>query len=352
MTFPLECRGVSIAYEAESVLRALDLEVGDEEVLAVLGPSGSGKTTLLYAVAGFVELAGGEISIGGRIVATAHGQDPPEERDVGFVFQHYALWPHLDALDTVAYPLRRRGLDGDGAASQARDLLERMGIAHLAHRKPAELSGGQQQRVGIARALAGRPALYLLDEPTAHLDTPLRVALQEELAEQRQESGAAAVYATHDSGEALAIADRIALLRDGRVVQVGSPEAIYAKPNDVWAARLTGPASILDVEVARAGRRESVLRCDGRTVKVRGAVPDSGRASVLVRPDWAELGGDLPGRVAQVWYRGPYTDYRLETAVGLVEIRRDGPPVARPGERVDWCLRRVWAIPDGAPEES
>lgn len=350
MTVPLDCRGVTVAYDIDSVLASLDLTVSAEEVVAVLGPSGSGKTTLLYAVAGFMNLAAGEISMGGRTVATVDRQEPPEQRDVGFVFQNYALWPHLDALETVAYPLRRRGLDQSAADREARELLDRMGIADLAHRKPAELSGGQQQRVGLARALAGRPALYLFDEPTAHLDTSLRVVLQEELAEQRKLSGAAAVYATHDSGEALAVADRIALLRDGSVVQVGSPQEVYSRPVDVWTARLTGPASVLHVDIAQAGREEVVVRCEGRTVKVEGTAATPGWASVIVRPDWAELGGDLPGRVTHVWYRGPYTDYRLETAAGLVEIRRDGAPIAKPGERVNWILRRVWQIPGAAPE--
>jgi ABC-type Fe3+/spermidine/putrescine transport system ATPase subunit len=345
MTAPLECRNVTVAYDADPVLSSLDLAVDREEVVAVLGPSGSGKTTLLYAVAGFVELAAGDVSIGGRTVATMDGGQPPELRDVGFVFQHYALWPHLDALATVAYPLRRRGLDPSAAAEQARDLLDRMGIAHLAHRRPAELSGGQQQRVGLARALAGRPALYLFDEPTAHLDTSLRVALQEQLAEQRRASGAAAVYATHDSGEALSIADRIALLRDGSVVQIGAPEEVYSRPVDLWAAQLTGPASVIEVDVAQSGLEEIVIRCDGRTVKAKGAAEAPGWASMLVRPDWAHLGGDLPGRVTHVWYRGPHTDYRLETAAGPVEIRRDGAPVAGAGERVTWTLRRVWQVP-------
>ena len=331
--------------DADPVLRSVDFEVNPEEVVAVLGPSGSGKTTLLYAVAGFVDLVAGQIAIGGRPVAGADHQDPPERRDVGFVFQHYALWPHLDALATVAFPLRRRGLDQDQASSQARDLLERMGIADLAHRKPAELSGGQQQRVGLARALAGRPGLYLFDEPTAHLDTTLRIALQEELAEQRRASGAAAVYATHDSGEALAIADRIALLRDGSISQIGMPEEVYVRPVDLWAARLTGPASVLHVDIARAGHSEVVVRYQGRTIRVEGSVDETGAASVLVRPDWAELGGDLPALVRGVWYRGPYTDYRLETAVGFLEIRRHGMPIARPGERVNWTLRRIWRFP-------
>jgi ABC-type Fe3+/spermidine/putrescine transport system ATPase subunit len=344
MIAALVCRDLLVAYGDEPVLRAVDLEVGPEEVVAVLGPSGSGKTTLLYAVAGFIAPAGGRIDIGGRTVATVDVQDPPETRDVGFVFQHYALWPHLDALDTVAYPLRRRGLEQEEAHRQALELLDRMGIADLGHRQPSELSGGQQQRVGLARALAGSPSLYLFDEPTAHLDTTLRVALQEELAEQRRASGAAAVYSTHDSGEAMAIADRILLLREGTVVQSGTPREVYDRPVDVWTARLTGPAAVLELNVARTGESESVVRFDGRTIKVQGGTSRVGHCSVIVRPEWAELGGDLPGVVTQTWYRGPHTDYRIETAAGRVEIRRAGAPVAHAGERVGWTLRRVWPV--------
>ena len=347
MTMSLECRSLTVAYDGGPVLTAVDLEVGPEEVMAVLGPSGSGKTTLLYAVAGFVDLVAGEVSIGGRSVATPDLHVPPEERDVGFVFQHYALWPHLDALATVAFPLRRRGIDPAAADEQARSLLERMEIGGLAHRRPAELSGGQQQRVGVARALAGRPSLYLFDEPTAHLDTALRMALQEELAEQRKVSGAAAVYATHDSGEALAIADRIALLRDGSIVQVGSPQEVYTRPIDLWAARLTGPAAVLKVDVARAGATESIVRVDGRPVKVSGRTLRSGPTMVVIRPEWAELGGDLPGVVTRTWYRGPHTDYRIDSAAGPVEIRRPGSPIARAGDRVSWTLRRIWSVSDG-----
>lgn len=339
----LECRDVAVAYDGQRVLHSINLEVVEREVVAVLGPSGSGKTTLLYAVAGFVEPAEGEIWLAGRRVAAAGHSDPPEARDVGFVFQHYALWPHLDALQTVAYPLRRRGQAASEAAAQARGLLDRMGIGELAHRRPAELSGGQQQRVGVARALAGRPGLYLFDEPTAHLDTALRLSLQEELAEQRRETAAAALYATHDSGEALALADRVVLLREGRIVQVGSPQQVYDQPVDLWAARLTGPASVIEVEVAFIRDGQVAIRLDGHRLKIPGMV-DSGQTSLLVRPDWAKLGGSLPGKVIQVWYRGPHTDYRIETPAGQLDVRADGPPVARVGERVGWSLLRAWGV--------
>ncbi len=342
----LECRGLEVAYGRDPVLAALDLRVERHEVLALLGPSGSGKSTLLYTVAGFIHPRSGEIAIDGRVVASAHTRIPPELRNVGLVFQNYALWPHLAAVETVAYPLRRRGVGVAEANRRAIELLERMSIGHLSERRPAEMSGGEQQRVGVARALAADASLYLFDEPTAHLDTALRAQLQHELAERRRMLGAAAVYATHDAGEALAVADRVALLRDGRVVQTGPPVQVYEQPVDVWAARLTGPASVLEGEVHHADGACVVVTLSGRTVRVAGGrTADAGaRPDLLVRPDWTALGGDLNGIVSQLWYRGPHTDYRLDTPAGDVDVRATGPPAATVGQRVGWGLRRVWAV--------
>ncbi len=270
-------------------------------------------------------------------------QVPPEGRDVAVVFQHYALWPHLGALETVAYPLRRRGHPANEARRRAAGLLDLMGIGHLAARRPAELSGGEQQRVGVARALAREAGLILLDEPTAHLDAPLRAALVAELSDQRRRSGAAALYATHDVTEALAIADRLALLRDGQVVQLGTPREIYDAPVDLWAARLSGPASVLHATVVDGGLVR-VADVEAPATLASRAVIGPGAAELLVRPDWASLGGPLPGRIAQIWFRGPHTDYRLETPAGPVELREPGPPRAVEGEAVGWTLRRAWII--------
>ena len=162
------------------------------------------------------------------------------------VFQNYALWPHLTALDTVAYPIRRRGVRRAEARREAEQILARLHVRDLAHRRPAELSGGEQQRVGLGRALARDAALYLFDEPTAHLDTHVRGVFLDELVTRLRDTGAAALYATHDAEEALGVADRVALLTAGRVVQVGTPEEVYHRPVDVWAARLTGPVSVLE----------------------------------------------------------------------------------------------------------
>ena len=314
----LRVRGLEVGYGEVLALRGVDLGVAAGEVLGLLGPSGSGKSTLLHTIAGFQDPRRGEVWLGGRLVASPSGGEPPERRDVAMVFQSYALWPHLTAVDTVAYPARRRGESRGRARAEALEILERLHVGHLARRRPAELSGGEQQRVGLGRALARQASLYLFDEPTAHLDAHVRTVFLEELAVRQRETGAAAVYATHDPEEALGLADRVALLREGRLVQVGTPEQVYAEPVDRWAAELTGPVSVL-------------------------SEPDGG-APVLVRPEWACLGGPRTAVVADVRFRGPHSDYLLDTAGGLLLVREAGPPAYRRGERVSWDMRRRWAI--------
>ncbi|MDQ3407697.1 MAG: ABC transporter ATP-binding protein [Chloroflexota bacterium] len=357
----LECRGVTLAYGQLTVVHDLTLAVAPGETVALLGPSGSGKSSLLYAVAGFLRPFAGEIAIAGRVVSSRREWVPPERRSIGMVFQGYALWPHMTALETVVYPLRRSGVPAPEARRRAQDLLEAVGIGRLAGRRPAELSGGEQQRVGLCRALARDPELYLFDEPTAHLDSALRADLQKQLTGQREGSRAAALYATHDVAEALAVADRVALLRDGRIVQMGRPKEIYERPVDLWAARMTGPASTLDVFVVGMGDGRATVRLGDVSMEVAidgpargdgpGSLLASGRRSVLVRPGWARIGGLLWGVVKEVWYRGEHTDYRLRTAAGDLTARQDGAPIHRPGDQVGWSLERVWLTTSDPPSD-
>ena len=211
------------------------------------------------------------------------------------VFQDHALWPHLSVLDTVAYPLRRAGAPKSAARQAARDILEQLGLGPLAERRPGQLSGGEQQRVGLARALARGPGLYLFDEPTAHLDASLRGQILEEVARRRAADGAAAIYATHDAAEALAIADRVAVLHSGRMAQAGPPAEVYAAPDDLIVAALTGPMSVLHAPVSSVTPARYTIEVGGalataprqRGARQRGARQCPGRARA---PGPARLG--------------------------------------------------------------
>lgn len=353
------CRGLCVEYGGRRVLSDVSFDLRPDQVLVVLGPSGSGKTTLLYALAGFVAPSAGTIAMAGEVVAGPNHRQPPEKRRIGMVFQHYALWPHLTVVDIVAYPARRAGLGREAARVRALELLERLHIAQLAARRPAELSGGEQQRVGLARALAGTPLLYLFDEPTAHLDAGLRAVLRDEIARRRAESAAAAIYATHDAQEALAIADRIALLREGRLLQIGTPTQIYEQPPDLWAARLTGPASVLtarlaaasgsDVRLVVAGSRTGGLVEIAADAGVPADQPPGAEVIALVRPDWVvctePVAGAPTGAVVGVRYEGPHTDTTLATPAGQLLVREPGPPRHHVGDEVGWRPARIWLLP-------
>ncbi|MBA3308662.1 MAG: ABC transporter ATP-binding protein [Nocardioidaceae bacterium] len=349
----LEVRQLSVRYGDVAALSEVSVSVAPGEVLALLGPSGSGKSTLLAAVAGFLPPSAGEVWLRGERVASPGSVVPPERRDLGVVFQSYALWPHLSAVDTVAYPARRRRVGRAQARREALSILDRLHVGHLADRRPAELSGGEQQRVGLARALASQASLYLFDEPTAHLDTHVRGVFLEELLTRQLATGAGGLYATHDAEEALGLADRVALLDAGRVVQVGTPGQVYAEPVNRWAARLTGPMSAVTAKVLDATADGCTIDLAGNAVTVRcpgRSAPAAGTTEFLVRPGWARLGGDLTGRVRSVWFRGPHSDHLVETPVGDVLIREPGPPHESVGTAVAWSLERVWELGDeGSP---
>ncbi|MEU3600370.1 ABC transporter ATP-binding protein [Streptomyces sp. NPDC006798] len=317
---------------AQRVLDGLDLTVGPGELAAVLGPSGCGKTTLLRIVAGFIAPDSGEIALGDRIVSGPGVAVPPERRGIGIVAQEGALFPHLSVARNVAFGLTRTGRAE--RRSRAAGMLALVGLADYGDRMPHELSGGQQQRVALARALAPRPALVLLDEPFNALDSALRAGLRSDVRAALRASGTTAVLVTHDQEEALSCADRVAVIRDGRVAQSGTPHELYAAPADPWVASFVGEAVLLPATA------------DGRTATTplgEVAVPAdaSGAGTVALRPEQLALvpvsgataGGRVVGRVTEVRYHGHDTLTLLDVdGVGTVTARAPGAPVFHPGD--------------------
>ena len=326
----VEVRDLSAGYGPVRVLDGLDLTVPSGDLLAVLGVSGSGKTTLLRVLAGFLKPTGGQVRFGDRVVAGSGAFVPPERRRVGIVPQEGALFPHLDVSGNVGFGLARD--------SQARidEVLDMVGMREYAHARPHDLSGGQQQRVALARALAPEPEVVLLDEPFTALDATMRVRLRAEVRDLLKELGTTAVLVTHDQEEALSTADLVAVMRDGALVQVGTPEEVYEAPIDLGVARFVGDAVELSAEPSGPGR----VRCVLGDIPVRGGLASPG--TVVLRPEQLVLSCPVdpaaPGQgvVRETSYRGHDALLQVDLDDGTrIPVRvPGGSPPPRPGERV------------------
>lgn len=273
-------------------LLGVSLEVARGELLAVIGASGCGKSTLLRLVAGLLPVQTGRLLIDNRDVATV----PPWERSVGMVFQSYALFPHLSVLENVAYGLRMRGVTAVERRRTAQAMIESVGLVGLEARRPSQLSGGQQQRVALARALAFRPSVLLLDEPLAALDAHIRAQLCDEIRDIQRVSGAATLFVTHDQQEALMMADRVAVLHQGRLQQVDTPRGLYSRPANLVVARFVGHANLLAGTVREPGRVQTVLGVLHADTEAR---PAGAAICVLVRPESVhpDPAPDAPNRI-------------------------------------------------------
>ena len=337
---------------------ALTLEAREGEMLAVVGPSGCGKTTLLRLLAGLEVPDAGSITLGGeRLFSKAQRVlVPPHKRRVGMVFQNYALWPHKNVFENVAYPLHVQGLSKGEVQKEVAGVFSQVRLEGLEQRHPDQLSGGQQQRVALARALVMRPRLLLLDEPLSNLDAHLREEMRFEIKRIQRETGVTIVHVTHDQAEAMAIADRIAVMRRGRLVQTGPPRELYEHPRTEFVARFIGMTNLLPCRVIKSNGRQTIILPSGAAVGTvdldgvslrQGSVQADGTAMLSVRPEDIVLNhhaGGVEGKIEEVVYLGNVVYYTLSS--GGVDLRVQavaGEPFEA-GERVRFRIRRATVI--------
>ena len=329
---PVQCRNIRLSYGETEVLKSVNLDIEPGEFFALLGPSGSGKSTLLRLIAGFNRHQHGELLIDGKDVTGK----APWERNVGMVFQSYALWPHLTVWDNVAFGLVERKVDKASLKARTGAALEQVGLSQYAQRRPSQLSGGQQQRVALARTLAIEPQVLLLDEPLSNLDKTLRVQMRQELLAMQRRLGLTTIFVTHDQEEAMTTADRMAVLDKGIVQQVGSPITLYDYPVNTFVANFVGTMNLLTGRVC--SRSAEMIRLDIPEIgelqlPINADAPESDTIQLSFRPhalrlEVADAARDarfvwMPGSVQASEFLGESTRYRVR--VGEQELIVDHP---------------------------
>ncbi len=352
MTAAVELTGITKRFGDVVAVDAVDLVIDDGQFFAMLGPSGCGKTTTLRMIAGLDFPTEGSLKIFGDEVGTL----PPNKRPVNTVFQSYALFPHMNVLDNVAFGLRMQGVNKGDARSKAAQAIDLVRLAGMETRKPSQMSGGQQQRVALARALVNEPKVLLLDEPLGALDLKLRQEMQGELKRLQQELGVSFVFVTHDQEEALTMSDRIAVMDQGRILQVGSPEEIYEHPANRFVADFIGQTNLLEGTVEDSS---TVCLANGARVQASSDRPVGTAVAVSLRPERAHIAAteaveDRPsveGVVDRVTYLGNARVYTVRLDWMEVEVREENRPGAalhEPGAPVSiwWDPGAVWVVGD------
>jgi putative spermidine/putrescine transport system ATP-binding protein len=359
----LRISGLVKRYGDFVALAPTDLTVPAGEFLTLLGPSGSGKTTLLSLIAGLAQPDEGRILLGSEDITYG----APYERDIGMVFQNYALFPHMTIEENIAFPLKMRRIDGATARRRAAEALEMVRLPHVANRYPRELSGGQQQRIALARCVVYQPSIILMDEPLGALDKKLRDQMQLEIKRIHRELGTTIVYVTHDQEEAMTMSDRICLMNGGRIEQLGTPDALYFRPSSLFVADFLGESNLLPgrVTAASSGGLEVALSGAGPTVQAQGqgdATAPGQAVQVMVRPQNVSVGlrtgrvPELAARVTEVMVTGSLTKlYMAPLLDGMPPLVAAYP--TRPGAafyEIGQVLALAWtpgdaiAIPDQA----
>ncbi len=312
----LSLQKVSLAYGNSIAVRDLDLDIRKGELLALLGPSGCGKTTTMRAIAGLMPVAGGRIDLEGVDITRVAAN----KRAVGLVFQSYALFPHLTVYENVAFGLKLKGSSGKALDDKVASGLKSVGLSNFASRKPAELSGGQQQRVALARSMVMEPKVLLLDEPLSNLDARLRLEMRTELQRVQKETGVTMIFVTHDQIEALALADRIVVMKGGKIEQIGTPEEIYNAPVSSFVADFVGFENIFALE-------GGALKTANGTIPLSGPVPSA--SGLAWRPRMVTLGsGPFQGTVRGTSFAGNTREYLLDTPLGAIKAETDAALIA------------------------
>ena len=318
-----------------TALHGVSLDIREGEFFTLLGPSGCGKTTLLRMIAGFNSIEGGDFFFGERRI----NEVPAHKRDIGMVFQNYAIFPHLTVEENVAYGLKARKTPRAETERRVADALELVQISHLAKRKPNELSGGQQQRVALARAFVIEPSVLLMDEPLSNLDAKLRVQMRTVIKKLQKRLGITTIYVTHDQEEALAISDRIAVMKEGVIMQIGTPREIYAKPENPFVAGFIGVSNFLECQVSGGGEAAAVSIRDELELHMPLRREYSGKANLSARPEqlfFAEEG--MPGKILYSTFLGDFIEYEVLLGDGqnviVNEYTKDTGVVHAEGEEV------------------
>jgi len=340
--------GVEKAYGTALAVRGVDLTVRDGEFVTLLGPSGCGKTTTLHMVAGLLAPTRGPITIGGRVVAdVARGVFiPPHRRNLGMVFQSYALWPHMTLARNVRYPLTLRRVRGEEANRRVVAALALVGLDALADRYPHELSGGQQQRGALARALVAEPDILLLDEPLSNLDAQLREELRGEIRRVQREIGTTVLFVTHDQAEAMAVSDRLAVMRAGVIEQIDTPHAVYERPATAFVAAFIGTVTLLDAIADGATAHAAAV--PALALPLTPPAPPAPRFQAAVRPeDFALLpadGATVTGVIETQMYLGDHIAYAVRVGPLTVRVIAPKTAAAMPGTVVGIAVRHAVSL--------
>ena len=353
----LKIRSLRKTYGAVVALDSVDIDLREGEFLTLLGPSGSGKTTMLMIIAGLTQPDSGDVWIDGKLATYA----PTFKRDIGMVFQNYALFPHLSVYENIAFPLRMRKAPDDVIAKEVSRVLEIIRLPDVGDRLPRELSGGQQQRIALARCIVYRPSIILMDEPLGALDKKLRDQLQLEIKHLHTELGITVLYVTHDQEEALVMSDRICLMNEGRISQLGTPDELYFYPESVFAADFLGESNLLDARVVDVNNDVVHLKGPGDAVlraRPRGEVREGDDIKVMVRPETIRLLGDgeemanvIKAKIKDVILVGQVTKFYAEvsdgTPITVTRLTHVGSPAAEPGSEVrfGWAEESTVLLP-------